>query len=303
MLLVITIIAILLALLTVGVMGIFVKTAETQARIEIGQLELALNAAKGDLGAGNNIDYLPSQLKLCPLNDWGNRQLDLDSIATLQKLFGRHINLTTNDGTIRFQWLGPLTTKNQVTLEGHELLVWYLGGMPSFSNGVYTMTGFSKDPTNPTLPLSSNTETRKGPYYDFKSNRLQLSQSQNFLQYNDPFSKNYDPDGKTKTAIPYAYFSCGKYGNDYNSNDCQQISTPQPSPNVLPLPGPPGPYWTGQVGTVNQYVNPKSFQIISAGPDKTFGSGGLWNPKSGVSGAGADDLTNFAQRKLGAAGN
>jgi prepilin-type N-terminal cleavage/methylation domain-containing protein len=303
MMIVITIIAILIALLTVAVMGIFGKTAEFQARTEIGQLELALNAAKADLGAGNSIDYLPSKLKLCPLNDWGTTQLDMDSIATLQKLFGRHIDLSTNDGTIRFQWLGPLTTKTQVTLEGHELLVWYLGGMPSVSGSVYTMTGFSTNPSNPTTPLSSNTETRKGPYYEFKSNRLQPSFN-GFLQYIDPFSKNYDPDGASKTAIPYAYLSSGKYGNDYNSSgDCPDIPTPKPSPNVLPLPGAPLPYYSGLTGTVPQYVNPKSFQIISAGPDKTFGPGGLWSPSAGVSGAGADDIANFATRKLGATGN
>ena len=64
----------------------------------------------------------------------------------------------------------------------------------------------------------------------------------------------------------------------------------------------------GQSQLQPQYWNPRSFQIISAGPDKAFGPGGipdvngvpaLWGPGNPAVGAGEDDLSNFHDARLG----
>jgi len=50
-----------------------------------------------------------------------------------------------------------------------------------------------------------------------------------------------------------------------------------------------------------QYLKPDRFQIISAGQDTVFGSGGAWNTNgSGMTGSGQDDLSNFTRGKLSA---
>jgi hypothetical protein len=84
----------------------------------------------------------------------------------------------------------------------------------------------------------------------------------------------------------YAFFSSGPRGNDYNitSSDCQTLT------------GGTLPYFTGTVASP-QFLNPNSFQIISAGPNKAFSPGGPWNPTTGT--PGSDDMSNFSKGKLG----
>jgi hypothetical protein len=46
------------------------------------------------------------------------------------------------------------------------------------------------------------------------------------------------------------------------------------------------------------YANPNTYQIISAGKDCVFGSGGVWNPLGGGNPAdpnGSDNQSNFAK--------
>jgi hypothetical protein len=59
------------------------------------------------------------------------------------------------------------------------------------------------------------------------------------------------------------------------------------------------PTYYRQSGTTGW--NPKSFQIISAGRDNEYGSGGLYDPKtasSQITDKGRDNITNFSSGLL-----
>ena len=100
------------------------------------------------------------------------------------------------------------------------------------------------------------------------------------------------------SLVPYLYFSTGKAENSYPN----AIAAPNPNLAVTPPYNMPfvavGPYRRSST----QFVNPSSFQIVSAGKDQTFGQGGLaW---AGASGGAAtqqayDDMANFHPSVLG----
>src|SRR5207248_1531508 len=101
-----------------------------------------------------------------------------------------------------------------VVLEGEECLVFFLGGIQTTNPP--NCVGFSTDPFNPaSLPVPGSGETRKGPYFNFKANRLVLGPSGKFLMYNDPY------------GTPYAYYSSYKLKNGYSrygTNDCPTLA-------------------------------------------------------------------------------
>ena len=155
-------------------------------------------------------------------------------------------------------------------LEGDQCLVFFLGGMQTFSQpgNIPTCLGFAANSNNPTS--MSNTNSNYPPLYDFPSTRLTtvtrgylplFNQNQNnFFVYKDPFGTN----------VPYIYYSSYGNRNAYQTLDCaSQVS--------LSLSQPVTPYYEATSPTT-QYLNKNTFQIISAGADGDFGAGGLWNP-------------------------
>src|SRR5262249_48218687 len=98
---------------------------------------------------------------------------------------------------------------------------------------------------------------------------------------------------------PYAYFSRARAGNDYNpyatttpanavANDCAAITPTAPQPYFV------------QQGTTRNYINPDTFQILSAGKNWKYGTGGAFTPTQGTTDAnGVDDLSNFSKANLG----
>lgn len=121
-------------------------------------------------------------------------------------------------------------------------------------------TGFSSNRSAPFTPGG----TRVGPFTDIPASKINAN------------GEMIDPWG-----TPYAYFTATN-GNDYPSSPFTANGT-----SVYP-------YSEG-----GRYVQQKSFQIISAGPDRRFGPGGDYrgtNAGSYAAGqAGGDDLTSFAQ--------
>jgi hypothetical protein len=107
------------------------------------------------------------------------------------------------------------------------------------------------------------------------------------------------------SGAPYAYFSSYKTTNGYNRyfpiNDCASLANPAAN---LPA---PWPYKQGP----SQFLNPNSYQIISAGADGAFGPGSnpvdtppYWSPanaslyyQNGT--PGRDDQANFYDSPLG----
>jgi len=275
LLIVIAIIAILVGLVATAVMRALSKGPETQARTEIGQMETALQACMTEF----NLDYLPSSLILREDNAYydaaGNPLPGYQPTVTfLTKMFGKRVNLKP---PMTIDWNGDTSISNQdIVMEGQHCLVFFLGGIPvpatpSGASG----SGFAADPVN---PANAAAPTRKGPYYQFPASRLVMGTStgHNFYVFVDPYSGS---------PRPYAYFSSYNKLNGYR-NDCPSLGV--------------SPYFHMGSNNIRMYENGRSYQILSAGKDNTFGPGGQWDPTSGVtSGPGSDDQSNFAGRILG----
>src|SRR5262249_14702783 len=154
-------------------------------------------------------------------------------------------------------------------------------GIPSTNNNAVGFLGFASNKSNPCATVGP----RIDPFFEFKANRINTQvldelQKANFYTYVDPYGKTpdlQDTGGKSS----FAYFSTYKVRNGYQTIDCQRLGVQ--------------PYSDG----VN-YLNPDTFQIISAGRDQKFGPGGTWTPLTAISmpPAGRDDLSNFYEVSL-----
>lgn len=269
---VITIIAILVALATVAVQGAMRKATQTTTQTEIGNMSVSVATAKSTL---RGVNYLPSSILLH--ETLSNYAANDASRLFLQQAFGRQ--LFTSGTTVDWNGDGAINPAG-VTLYGDQALVFWLGGIPA-ANG--NLLGFSTNPTNP----AASGGTRIGPFFEFKSTRL-LPQSNGFYRYVDAYG----------TGRPYIYFSSYRAGNDYNAADNGGIA------------GFPSPYYTAGT-TPPKYLNANGFQIISAGRDGVFGAGGSWNTGNGYGpwapyvsagqpgNPGGDDQANFSRNLLG----
>jgi prepilin-type N-terminal cleavage/methylation domain-containing protein len=324
LLVVMGIIAILVSLLTVAVMRATVKGTELQARADIDGMSAAIAAFKQEFG----VDYIPSRLLLREQGGYNisgasANLLEQDTVQFLQKVFGRRFNPNSPPSGF-YDWNGDgvnfdPTINNKPPavwlLEGHEVLVFLLGGIPTNQSTatVAACQGFSASPTDPTTQGG----TRRGPFFEFKANRL-LQKSQpvggnsgftsnyNFFLYVDPFTGN----GQT----PYAYFSSYKGANGYNRYAVNQTQNPVLTSQLLGSDCPSlgaAPWYSSTTASsfsgsiplngLTNYYNASGFQILCAGINQSFGAGGQWDAKLGLAPGdpGADDFTNFSANKLG----
>ena len=127
--------------------------------------------------------------------------------------------------------------------------------------------GFDYDGPNPAVGGKK--------YFSFKAGRLRTRANQVYLSYYDSWNQT-----------PFAYFSSGPGGHAYR-DDCAALGV--------------RPY-----GRPGAFLNPTSYQIISAGPDGVFGDqGSAWTPVTGPTvyppgTKGRDDQANFqGNRSLG----
>lgn len=156
-------------------------------------------------------------------------------------------------------------------LEGQQCLVFFLGGIGS------ARIGFNTDKTNPTAQPPVSTGARLGPFFDFDQARIDATPG--FPTYKDVY------------GTPYAYFAAkfpglSNYPNFYfpttlsTINDCASLTTISGSPNVHFV-----PYYSASLppvvslalATSFKFHKGDTFQIISAGKDKQFGTGGQYN--------------------------
>ena len=278
LLVVIAIIGILASLAAVGVMKALEKGKMVAARTEISQLEAAIAAAKQNFG---NVDNLPSAIRLynTPAGFAGDVVLGVPTANFLTKVFGK-----AWQANVACPWMGAsYNGAYPVTLQGMEALVFWLGGVRDAS-GVFQ--GFS---SNPSTPWDITNTKRKGPFYEFDAVRVL---------------------NNTPTTVPTfvnswngsdAYFSSADYLNFSktiaNSGYGAYSST---GGSISPL-----------LRTATAFYNPKTFQIISSGPDQAFGKGSFGGgtvfgvvhaPGGGdyaISATGFDDLSNFSSTQLG----
>jgi prepilin-type N-terminal cleavage/methylation domain-containing protein len=129
-----------------------------------------------------------------------------------------------------------------------------------------TVTNFTGFSTNPTQPFSKVGTTRKGPWLE-----------PNMKMYDQAAGRILDVYG-----TPYAYFaSVGGKPNNYGTQSYPTATGAKP-------------YTSG-----GRLINESGFQIISAGRDKTFGTGAGTTIPAPATGAGEDDQANFSKYLLG----
>jgi len=302
MLVVMTILALLVALTAAGIFKTLNKVADVRNTRELRDLRTGIVNFQSKYKVG----WIPSRIRLrndlvydTSLNASGqpNNQLDFDSASYLVQVWH---NLTAP-----VVW-NPNTTNTDVILEGDQCLVFFLGGVQGTVNGVNACVGFSTNTKNPTALGGDRVE----PFFDFQSSRLttKFHPTTGYFSYLDAYGK-----------APFAYFSSYKKANGYNRyypfaaptagvSDCTTLQV--------------WPYFDGI-----KYQNPDTFQIISAGRDGVFGRGfvvtgwgplagtGTWTPASADSSqalqnqsgtnakAGLDDMADFYDRMLGVPSN
>ncbi|MCI0456976.1 MAG: prepilin-type N-terminal cleavage/methylation domain-containing protein [Gemmataceae bacterium] len=272
LLVVIAIIAVLVGLTTAAVMNILRTPAVLQDRTDIQQLDMGIKTFHTKHGF-----YFPSRIRLCrTLAEYTNKtvpgSLDQKSVEYLNRMFNRL------DWSQQPDWSGGLgLSTGGVILEGDQCLVFFLGGIPTSGGGTL---GFSTDPRNPTKPGGERFR-----YFTFKTERLKL------LYRGSPF---YSYMNAHDNARPYAYFS--SYGRENGYDTISRLFNPPVSDcaslNVWP-------YAASTTPTV-RYHNSKTFQIVSAGFDGSFGPGGQWTPATAaaISANGRDDVSNFHDKIL-----
>jgi prepilin-type N-terminal cleavage/methylation domain-containing protein len=312
---VIGIISLLVGLLLAAISKARDAGPRAQTKAEIGQLGVAIEQFKSTY----DVKYIPHGLVLTTNPNFNqNIPAYAESQAFISKVWPK--------AAASFFTLPPAT--DQVTnqpiphllLDGNMVLVLLLGGIPPppdpNNNELFTTApppgkfGYPFPPyfqgnhsgfyNTATTPLNHNNgyaavngDQAKGPFFDFKADRLKGG-------------NYYDPYG-----TPYIYFS-SKNGNDYNVfgkafGDYVYPAPIGPNPVQIPtykanggwaLPLTVSPF----VGLDNKYINPNGFQIISAGKDKQFGRGGVFDPGTGDYSPGAqggDDISNFYRGPLG----
>ncbi|GAB4155539.1 MAG: hypothetical protein Tsb009_32310 [Planctomycetaceae bacterium] len=260
LLIVISIIALLAALLTPALYAVFTRTKEARVRAEITGLENALNDFKGHY----KTDYPPSSIKLY------ENKAGWDSDPAARKAIRRIFGLEFNFNTPR-AWIGGGATGR--TLNGSECLVFFLGGRPQLSGSTWILHGFSKSKADPFKLGGSN---RIQFFTEFAPDRLSDNDGDGFPEYNDIFNE-------PSRQRPYLYASTTRTGA-YVAGDL----------------APSGMTSVYHQGSASNPWKKGAFQIISPGQDHSYGTGGSYTEEDGAPRNGErDNLTNFASGVLG----
>jgi len=271
LLVVILILAVLIALLLPAINGAVRSARTTAVSAEINQLSQALASFKAKYG-----DYPPSRILLREDGNYTGLtgvttlvrpgditvgQLAQRSLAALRKYFPK-VNLSTSGpvfpsgSAIWYDFNGNNVADPPYVLQGHECLVFFLGGIPlRDASGSFSMTGFAKDPVNPfknSIPTLPNgnvnpmySNNRQVPLFEFNASRLALDPNQeayyvdNDVAWNSPGYLDSLGNAPSSGQINFlAYFSA--YGNgSYDPNDVDFPSGaryPYPAPSTYPLP-------------------------------------------------------------------
>jgi prepilin-type N-terminal cleavage/methylation domain-containing protein len=243
LLVVIAIIGILVGLTLAFILPMFRQGPDLQDLNEISQMQIAINNFKTKTGT-----YPPSKIRLRQTfsNYKTTDPLDVDSVYYLSKIWPRMGDFK------KYAWDG--VAAKQYVLEGDQCLVFFLGGL-------FGTQGFSADPTDP----CGKSAKRIPPYMQFDAGRLQVRSS---APTQNPAFPSYYNNWRVPTQQFYAYFSSGRAKNGYHSggNVSHAIAGMD---NVTP-------YYDftfdpkTKLYSITDYLNPASFQIISAGEDGRF---------------------------------
>ncbi|HEY7428856.1 MAG TPA: type II secretion system protein [Gemmataceae bacterium] len=303
LLVVIAIIGILVSLLGSAVMKGLSRIPEVQASTEMSSMGSGLAAFNSDYQL---TDPPPSWLILVEdrnawFNTYGSPSSGVqaayqNSFTFLKRMLGKNfpgVNARTAAAKPPLgwdDWNGNGQVDAPMTLQGQQCLVFYLGGLPTYSTSggrlTIGMVGFSLNNLDPTAPVQNAaglSTTRRGPYFPFVNSRLGVVQNAAGLPISYPFYQ--DPYQIKNVNQVYAFFSTQGRANAYIPTDCAAIGA--------------NPYWNGAGASGKNWLNNSSYQLICAGADGKFGSGNMATAPSERPG-GRDDQSNFSSVILGA---
>lgn len=291
LLMVVAVIAVLASLILAAVGGASRTARVAAVKSEIAQLDAAIAKFTADHGIEP-----PSSIILYELGtDWNGTGTDtVNSRAIIRQLWPQF------DFTKNRDLDNSGTTTQSFRLTPSECLVLFLGGMytSTTTNGktVFSMIGFSKDPTDPFAPAVAGA-SREAPLFEFQTARLIDTEKNGIPEYKDSIPNQ---------TAPYLYYS--SYGGQgYNSSELVPGNPPTAPINYgLTL-----IYTQDTSSTAAPWKN-NSHQIISPGTDTIYGYGGAYTPTGsdrlppGTSGtptaaqriAEADNITNFSDGVL-----
>ncbi len=291
-LVVITILAILVAFLVPALGGASVRARIVQVKGDISAIEGAIAQFKSDYA----MDPPSGIVLLENPSDWASPPAALVTEVARSRSILRQIwpqyDFTTTPHDINSDG----DTTDRIYLGGAECLVFFLGGpllwTDNNSNGTrdvgeYAPVGFSKNPSNPFAPGGN----RQGPYFEFNVSRLQLSPNTSFgpssFFNNEGFAAYRDPwPGQ---SAPYIYLS-SYGGKGYRAAD---LGT-----------GALTTWYTQGTAAASPAWSATKYQIISPGSDKSYGTGGPYQPEKaktllvGARADEADNITNFHSGRL-----
>ena len=318
LLVVMGIIVILASLTLAAVMRILYKRPEVAATNDMHQMDGAIQAFMTKY----NVDFVPSQLKVCQnANSYTQSTLDQESLAYIVKTIGKNsptfYSPLTGQGTWQvngISWVQGMPTGSYEILEGHQVIVFLLGGIVTNNGTQMNCVGFSNDAGHPDT-ITPPGSTRIGPFFDFDPNRLSIPPGKTYFPaYQDSFGPR-PTDGKPRY---YTFFSSYKHQNGYNRyrtdgslasststapvmSDCNSLGAVNAG-TVVPWP------YASSGPSPNVYVNPQTWQILCCGLDGIYGSGTnltsatpyYWNAGTAaqIPHGGGDDQANFAFGKL-----
>ena len=312
---VIVIIAILIGILVPAISKVRQTARDAEARKDISDLEQAIAQFKVSFGIEP-----PSRITLyAQPGDWDSMTYAPDNKrdkGIVRQIWPKFDFATCGGASNGTTFYGTAMT-TPINLNGAECLVFFLGGLIDPASGAFV--GFGKDPARP-FALSSAPASgaippagylyitnREGPFFEFKGARNtttgqftgRLTDVNNNLvpEYRDPLPQQ---------TQPYLYFSAasGNYrtaptttgmpismSNPWINTDCGGLM------NYAYY----SKFNNAATPTASLPYKPKSFQIISPGPDARYGTGGFFDPNNNanLSADDRDNITNFHPGRLG----
>lgn len=312
---VIVVIGILVALITPAVMRAQVTAKNAAVTTEIHSLDVALTAFRNEYGS-----YPPSRIVFAEDGDYSAKNLESlpDGPALVQRtlsiLRGYWPRMVVRtDGakpTIPGGWFdfnGNHVKDKPYILQGHECMVMFLGGVPSWGDkGKVAMMGFGKDPRN---PFTSNDPypvdkfwpfygNRTAPLTDFGSGKLVATANGvgltdiygGFYAYFSAYKGvGYDPDDVNLVEEDDTGTVSGIRGGFMARSATPKLLTERsdlvwslaPNPYTEEMAIPVNGDGTLNLKDVRQrlYFQPTKYQIISPGKDGQYGIGGVWEQK------------------------
>lgn len=281
-LIVISIIGILTVLLLNGIQAVRTRARIAEVNVDISNLEKAIADFKLKYGVEPPSSFILHETG----SDWSSTAAPADlrrnSVAFIRQVWPE-FNFSAdrdynNDGD----------TSDTHILNGSECLLFFLAGPGVIRDDIddVTMVGFS---TNPTNPFNLTSQPRVGPFYSALKDRLVDTDSDDCFELLDPLPAQ---------ELPYIYLSAyggrGYQPNGYDDtagNDDDEVSGTFTS------------HYHDGTSTTGAY-NLQTYQIISAGYDADYGTGGEYIAEDndfgsrGVVTEEKDNITNFKGGEL-----